>query len=92
MPAEYRAIFSSEAREDFAKLPYQLRKVVRSEIERLCESPATISRPAPTPPFPPNRQVFEFNTIMDGFDHRFAVLFRYTQDEQGLFILGIGHW
>lgn len=87
----YRAVLATRAANDVAKLPVMLRNSLRTELERLCESPATLSRPSVTPPYPPGYQLFEFDKVVSDEVHYFSVLFRYASDEQTLLIHGIGH-
>jgi hypothetical protein len=68
-----------------------MRAIVRGYLRQLAESPAAISRSSSFP-WPPGRQVFEFNVDfgLETWD-RFSVQFRYGQDEQTLIVLVIGH-
>jgi len=87
----YTALLSSKAEDQLRNLPILLQESVIEHLEILCTSPTAVSRPTYTPPFPPNRQMYEFYLIESGMKHRFVVVFQYGQDEEHLWILGIGH-
>ena len=87
----YRAILSTGAAEAIANLPVQLRNTVHIELQRLCQAPTTLSRRSVTPPYPPGYQLFTFDAVVAGEIHYFSVLFKYGQDEQTIFVHGIGH-
>lgn len=87
----YRAILTTAAAEDISRLPVALRNAVHAELLRLCESPATLSRRSVSPPYPPGYQLFQFDRVLADKVHYFSILFKYGQDEQTLFIHGLGH-
>lgn len=83
----YEPELSSRASAKLASLEERLRGPVVEGLYRLAESPTLLSRRAPSPPYLPGFQMFEF----EHEGHRFTILFKYKADEQTLFIHGIGH-
>lgn len=65
---------------------------VQSHLERLSESPHTLSRTAVTPPYPPDGMTYEFELYGIPLVHRFTIFFRYSQDEETLVVSFVGHY
>ena len=87
----YRLVYSERAETRLAELPPALLNFVESELLRLADNPATLSRPSVSPPYPPNFQMYSFShPQFDGLRWHFTVLFRYGADEMTLLIHGIG--
>lgn len=90
MPYELR--FSDQAETVLAKLPIHLLNVVEQQLDQLTQHPATLSRPAVSPPYPPGGQMYYFkHTDTEDATHHFTVLFHYASDEVTLFITGISY-
>ncbi|MHB1425102.1 MAG: hypothetical protein ACYC3I_18175 [Gemmataceae bacterium] len=90
MPYELR--FSDQPETVLAKLPPHLLNVVEQQLSRLAEQPATLSRPAVSPPYPPGGQMYYFkHHDTEGTAHHFTVLFHYASDETTLFITGLSY-
>jgi hypothetical protein len=88
---EYRLILSARAVADLARVPPDLRDFVQRHLSLLGRYPTVLSRPS-APPYPEGCQMDVFNARRDGVVIRtFVVLFRYGQDEETLWVLGIGH-
>ncbi len=87
----YEVELSTRAADRLRNLPAEIRGRVVDHLYRLAAEPVRLSRPAPTPPYPPGFQAYEFTVMGDSVVHRFAVLFKYAQDERFLWVHGIGH-
>jgi hypothetical protein len=63
---------------------------VEANLLRLAATPASLSVPIASPPFPPRGQLFHFE-LTDSATKRwfFTVIFRYSQDETALHILSV---
>ena len=87
----YRIEFSTKAEEDFLRLDGRLQNAIEAGLYRLAESPTRLSQPSVCPPYPAGCQMYEFQSDLDTELHVFVILFKYSVDEQALWILGIGH-
>jgi len=85
----YHIDLSDIAIEDLNGLPRPVRKFTIAQLESLGEDPALLSVPTHYP-YPPNCQIFLFD--FDSGEERWyvCILFRYSQDERSLEIIGIG--
>lgn len=60
---------------------------ILNQLDNLSLAPVTLSRSAPSPPYPPGFQVFEFYiSDEDGTTHQYAALFKYLSDEKHLWV------
>jgi hypothetical protein len=90
----YGLIYSAQAEEDLGNLPADLLPFIEARLLDLARQPATLSRPSVSPPYPPGGQIYQCRRPHFSpwdVEHHFTVLFRYSQDETTLYILGIGH-
>lgn len=87
----YTVILSPQAEADFLSFPPGLQSFIEQNINRLAENPVQLSRRGAFP-YPENAQLFHFDhPNLDGKAHFFTILFRYSQDETTIEIIGIGH-
>jgi hypothetical protein len=87
----YEIILSPQAEEDMTRWPGVLQDYIEEQLLQLATDPVGLSRPSAFP-YPPSCQLFLPDPIEhDGADHEFVVLFRYSQDETALEVVGIGH-
>jgi hypothetical protein len=86
----YGLLYTDKAVGQLERLPAEFVDVVESNMLRLGASPASLSVPIASPPFPPRGQLFHFE-ITDTAGKRwfFTVIFRYSQDETTLHILSV---
>jgi hypothetical protein len=90
MPYELR--FTDQSETVLANLPAHLLNVAEQHLSELAEHPATLSRPAVSPPYPPGGQMYYFrHTDTEGTAHHFTILFHYGLDETTLFVTGISY-
>jgi hypothetical protein len=88
-------IVLTEGAEDvlFSLRPHD-QSAVLAHLNRLAESPSTLSRP--TVPFlfaSPYGMQSEFQGLLeDGKCEYFVIFFNYSQDEKSLIVGDIGHW
>jgi hypothetical protein len=87
----YEVLLVEKAEATLAALPDEFRTIVEQHLIDLAQSPVSLSRRAVFP-YPPGSQLYEFDVDYGGqdWDH-FAILFRYSQDETSLVVIGIGH-
>ena len=86
----YDLRFEVRAQDNVRDLSAELLPYLWPQLERLRESPVTLSMPGAPPASLPNRQIFAFPVNMpDGREFTFRVHYRYGQDEQTLWILSI---
>jgi hypothetical protein len=89
---EYEIYLTSKAESEFNALPVWLQGIVESHLLELAKSPSALSRRVVSPPYPPGGMMYEFSHgPIDGTLHRFAVFFRYSQDETRLVVFAIGY-
>jgi hypothetical protein len=87
----YEVILSPRAAADFISLPGPLQDFLEYSIDHLAENPVQLSRPSAFP-YPPNAQLFQVERAdADGERHFFTILFRYSQNETAIEVIGIGH-
>ena len=83
----YGVVMSPGALEDLDKFPLPLQQWVEAEIRRLAAAPVQISVPSRFPYLP--GQCLRIETRFDEHTWSATILFRYTQDESYIEILGI---
>jgi hypothetical protein len=85
----YAVSLTSEAERDLARLPPMLASHVLDQLEVLAKDPVRLSRP---PSFPhPLYQKYQFFWPPDAPpEAHITILFRYSQDETTLEVVGIG--
>lgn len=83
----YEVELSPRAYVRLSKLPVTVQSRFLEELERLAESPVSLSRPSHLP-YLPGFQLFNVRIELDGENHSFVVLFKYSQDETTLWIHG----
>lgn len=82
----YQLELSERAVGDLEGVPLSLLDEVERALDRLAESPASVSMRSAFP-HPPDRQLYHFSAMdFQGKRWYFTVHFRYAQDEQTLFI------
>lgn len=86
----YRLLYTDKAAGQLAQLPPEFVDAVEENLLRLSQTPATLSVPIASPPFPPRGQLVHFE-ITDAVADRwfFTIIFRYSQDEAALHILSV---
>lgn len=86
----YALLYTDKVVGQLDRLPAEFVDAVESNLLRLAASPASLSVPIASPPFPPRGQLFHFE-IPDSANQRwfFTVIFRYSQDETALHILSV---
>jgi len=87
----YRPFLTPKAEEDFLRLDGALQNAAEACINRFCQSPVSLSFQSVTPPYPPNRQMYEVQHDLDGELHVLVFFFRYRDDEETLIVTDIGH-
>jgi len=70
-----------------ARLPPPVQNLVEAEVRRLAEDPVHLSRPSIFPYIP--CQSYRVTTTHDDVQYFMTVLFRYSQDETTIHIIGI---
>jgi hypothetical protein len=89
---EYEIRLSPRAERELNLLPAWALEIVESHLVELARSPTTLSRPVVSPPHAPGGMISEFDHGPIGSTlYHFMVFFRYSQDEAGLDVFGIGH-
>ena len=83
----YAVVLAPAALEDLAKLPPPLQNLVEAELKRLAADPVKLSRPSHFPYIP--CQMHAIDVPHDQATYYIKVLFRYSQDEQSIEIIGI---
>jgi len=77
----YRLIYSKKAKSQLSRLPIEFVDIVQSEMDRLGESPASVSVPIASPPYAPFGQLFHFTIEYLDQSWFFTAFFNYSQDE-----------
>ena len=86
----YKLLYTEKAAGQLEQLLPEFVDVVEHQLLRLAETPATLSVPIASPPFPPRGQLYHFEAVrLMGPPWFFTVIFRYSQDETALHILSI---
>jgi hypothetical protein len=86
----YSLLYADKAVGQLGPLPAEFVDPVESELLRLAATPATLSVPIASPPFPPRGQLYHFElTDSAGVRWFFTVIFRYSQDETALHVLSV---
>jgi hypothetical protein len=86
----YSFRFLGRAPDDIQNLAPELLPAFWAQMDRLAESPVTLSIPGAPPASLPNRQVFPFRvTLPDGREFTVRVHFRYDQDEVTLAVIAV---
>jgi len=71
-------------------LPPEFVGVVEDDLRRPADSPVSLSAPMASPPFAPRGQLFHFETLgAGGTAWFFTVVFRSSQDDTALHVLGL---
>ena len=85
-----RIVFDDAAAAAYERIPLSLVDAVDLRLQQLVESPASLSRPTVSPPFPPGMLMHHFN-LRDFEDQRwdFTVLFLRLADEMSIRILAL---
>lgn len=86
----YRLLYTDRAVGQLGQLPAHFVALVEDQLLDLAGSPASLSVPIASPPFPPRGQLYHFEA-RDPADRRwfFTVIFRYSEDETALHILSV---
>jgi hypothetical protein len=86
----YRLLYTDKAVGQLERLPAEFVDVVEIHMLRLAATPASLSVPIASPPFPPRGQLYHFEAT-DSANARwfFTGIFRYSQDETALHILSV---
>jgi hypothetical protein len=86
----YRLLYADKAVGQLDRLPAEFVDAVEQHMLDLAGSPASLSVPIASPPFPPRGQLYHFE-VRDAAGVRwfFTVIFRYSQDETALHILSV---
>ena len=86
----YALRYTDKAVGQLERLPPEFVDVVETNLLRLAATPASVSVPIASPPFPPRGQLFHFEADdSDAVRWFFTVIFRYSQDETALHILSV---
>jgi hypothetical protein len=87
---QYTFRFLGRAPADIQNLPPELLPEFWPHLDRLAETPVTLSIPGAPPASLPNRQIFPFRVnLPDGRQFTVRVHFRFGQDEQTLFVFAV---
>jgi hypothetical protein len=78
------------AHDELRKWPEELQRAVAYHLRLLEEAPVEHCRSAPTPPYRPGFQMYQFDWYIDGVHNEVTVLFKYGADERTLWIEGFG--
>ena len=74
--------------DEIMRQPLAVQRSIQAALLRLAEAP-TQSRPSRRP-YPPGYQAYPFEHVeSDGRRRGFVILFKYSQDEQKLWIAGV---
>jgi hypothetical protein len=86
----YALLYADKAVTQLEKVPVEFIDLLEVNLQRLATSPASLSIPIASPPFPPRGQLYHFE-VKDSAGRRwfFTVIFRYSQDETALHILSV---
>lgn len=87
----YDFFIDPQAAARVAQLPPYLQAALADHLHLLCESPVSLSRPAPSPPYRFGYQMYQFDFLRGDKLHYVTVLFKYMADEKTLWIGGVGH-
>src|SRR4051794_3358806 len=80
-PMSYTITLLPLAEADLDALAPHLQTFVEAQLRRLAESPATLSRPSISPPYPPGLQMYQFQYDIESYTWDFfTVFFKYGQD------------
>jgi hypothetical protein len=66
-------------------LPLSVQQTLQAALRRLADDPS-LARPSTLPAYPPGRMYVFDHVEADGSQQRYAVLFKFTADEQKLWI------
>jgi hypothetical protein len=91
---DYEIRLSAHAARVYQSLPVWLQIALDSHLESLAASPTSLSRRAPSPPYPPGDMLSAFDR--DDPDstrrHHVSVFFVYSQSETSLIVTAVGHF
>ena len=87
----YELILSSRAEATYLRLEGLHLYEVDQLLQRLAESPASISFPGASPPFLDNSNFVTHVFDDEEGEHTYRAFFRYDADEQRLWVSVIGH-
>ena len=85
----YGILLSLEARNQLARLPIPVRRHAFKQLEVLAEYAVLLSQPSHFP-FRENCQIFHFDCNSEGLNWELSALFKYSQDEQSIYVLTVG--
>lgn len=91
MTMPYRIVLSTPAADAIRRFHDRQQVQIARQLRRLAKSPAALSWPSVTPPYPPGYQMFEFDLWSKTHRHHFVTLFKYRSNETEIFIHAIGH-
>ena len=79
MPHEIR--FDEAAEETFRSFDNELKIEIAIRLSSLSDHPLELSRPSPTPPYPPGFQLYDFTHVDEGKRLRISFLFQFDEPE-----------
>jgi len=85
----YEIVLSPQASADIENQPVAVRAFVMAQLRNLAASPTSLSRPSRFP-YREKCQIFQFDMPFENETWRFAALFQFAQDEQSIFVIGVG--
>ena len=86
----YALLYADKAVTQIERVPIEFIDLLDVNLHRLANSPASLSVPIASPPFPPRGQLNHFEVKdSDGRRWFFTVIFRSSQDETALHILSV---
>lgn len=87
----YEIELAERAAAQLDRLDPMVRLIALDGLLALSADPVGVSQPAPSPPYLPGYQMFQYPPDWRERGHRFTYLFKYRANESTLWIYGIGH-